>query len=93
MKLRIKIEKLPVELEKKGWGLNDVGHFYKEYLFKDFREAMNFANKVAKLAEKEAHHPNLTISWGMCAIEIWTHDIDGLTESDLILATKIDAIQ
>ena len=93
MKLRIKIEKLPVELEKIGWCLNDVGHFYKEYFFKDFREAMDFANKVAELAEKEAHHPNLTISWGMCAIEIWTHDIDGLTESDFILATKIDAIQ
>ena len=54
---------------------------------------MGFANKVAELAEKEAHHPNLTISWGMCAIEIWTHDIDGLTESDFILATKIDVIQ
>ena len=93
MRLRIKIEKLPVELEKNGWCLNDVGHFNKEYFFKDFIEAMGFANKVAEIAEKEAHHPNLKISWGMCVIETWTHDINGLTESDFILATKIDAIQ
>ena len=93
MRLRLKIEKLPAELEKNGWGLNDDGHLSKEYFFKDFREAMSFANKVAELAEKEAHHPNLKISWGMCAIETWTHDINGLTESDFILATKIDAIQ
>ena len=93
MGLRIKVEKLSVELEKNGWRLNGVGHLSKEYFFKDFREAMRFANKVAELAEKEAHHPNLKISWGMCAIETWTHDINGLTESDFTLATKIDSIQ
>jgi 4a-hydroxytetrahydrobiopterin dehydratase len=87
-----KVEKLLKELGN-GWYLNDTGHLYKEYLFKDFTEAMAFANKVAKLAEKEAHHPDLKIGWGVCTIEIWTHKINGLTESDFILAANIEAIQ
>ena len=75
-----------------GWIINKLGHLYKEYIFNDFMEAINFANKIAELAEKEAHHPNLTISWEKCAISIWTHKINGLTESDFILAAKIGAI-
>jgi len=53
---------------------------------------MNFANKIAKLSEEEGHHPNLLTSWGLCSVEIWTHKINGLTESDFILAAKIDTI-
>jgi 4a-hydroxytetrahydrobiopterin dehydratase len=74
------------------WSINVAGHLYKEYKFSDFMSAMNLANKIAELAEREAHHPNLIISWGMCAIEIWTHKINGLSESDFILAAKIDSI-
>lgn len=72
-----------------GWTLNAAGHLYKEYLFKDFRGPMAFANKITEIAEKEAHHPDLRISWGICAVEIWTHKINSLTESDFILAAKI----
>ena len=54
---------------------------------------MGFANKIAEVPEKEAHHPNLTITWGACVVEIWTHKINGLTESDFILAAKIEAIK
>lgn len=82
------IKRLLQELGNK-WGLNEAGHLYKEYLFKDFREAMAFANRVTEIAEKEAHHPDLKISWGVCTVEIWTHKINGLTESDFILAAKI----
>lgn len=53
---------------------------------------MKFANQIAVIAEQEAHHPDITISWGSCVIEIWTHKIDGLTESDFILAAKIESI-
>lgn len=74
------------------WILNDAGHLYKLLNFKNFMAAMDFANKIAELAEKEAHHPDLTIAWGKCGIEIWTHKINGLTESDFILAAKIDAL-
>jgi 4a-hydroxytetrahydrobiopterin dehydratase len=55
-------------------------------------KAMDFANKIAKVAEKEVHHPDLTITWGKCAIEIWTHTTNGLTENDFILAAKVEVI-
>lgn len=85
------INKYLFELEN-GWILNDKGHLYKVYEFKNFMDAMTFSNLVADIAEKEGHHPDLKISWGFCKIEIWTHKIEGLTESDFILATKIDTI-
>jgi 4a-hydroxytetrahydrobiopterin dehydratase len=82
-------------LEELGqhWSINEQGHLYKEYKFNDFMSAVNLVNKIAKLSEEEGHHPNLTVSWGLCFVEIWTHKIDGLTESDFILAAKIDAAQ
>ena len=78
---------------KEGWSINAAGHLYKEYQFDDFMGPITFANKIAALAEKEGHHPNLKISWGFCSVEIWTHKIGGLTESDFILAAKIGLIQ
>lgn len=74
------------------WKINYSGHLYKRYKFKDFMAAMDAANKIASIAEKEYHHPNLTISWGRLLVEIWTHKINGLTESDFILAAKVEAI-
>lgn len=85
------VQKLLKEVGK-NWILNQEGHLYKEYTFKDFKSTMNFANKVAEISEKEGHHPDLRIAWGKCAIEIWTHKIGGLTESDFILGAKIEAI-
>lgn len=75
-----------------NWGINKEEHLYKEYTFKDFKNAMDFANKVAEISEKEGHHPDLKITWGKCTIEIWTHKINALTESDFILAAKIEDI-
>ncbi|MBX9587288.1 MAG: 4a-hydroxytetrahydrobiopterin dehydratase [Gammaproteobacteria bacterium] len=74
------------------WQVNNQGHLYKAFKFKDFMGAMTFANKVAVIAEAEGHHPDLLIRWGACVAEIWTHKIDGLTESDFILGAKIEAI-
>jgi 4a-hydroxytetrahydrobiopterin dehydratase len=76
-----------------GWSMNSAGHLYKEYSFDDFMQSLTFANKIGDLAEKEGHHPNLMISWGLCVVEIWTHKINGLTESDFILALKIETIR
>ena len=75
-----------------SWSLNEQGHLYKNYSFTNFMGAMSFANKIACLAEQEGHHPDLALGWGKCAIEIWTHKINGLTESDFILAAKIEAL-
>lgn len=83
--------KLLIQLQG-GWKINNFDHLFKIYEFKDFMSVMEFANKIAIIAEQETHHPNLAISYGICAIEIWTHKIDGLTERDFILADKIETI-
>lgn len=72
------------------WKLNDQGHLERLYKFNNFVDAMAFANRIAEIAEDEGHHPDLYIAWGQCRIEIWTHKISGLTESDFYLAAKAD---
>ena len=73
-----------------GWRLNSDGHLERAYAFKNFAQAMAFANQVADIAEGEGHHPDLYIAWGKCKVEIWTHKISGLTESDFYFAAKAD---
>jgi len=82
-------EELLRELDDR-WRLNPDGHLERAYAFKNFEEAMAFANKVARIAENEGHHPDLYIAWGTCKVEIWTHKISGLTESDFYFAAKAD---
>src|SRR3990167_4986209 len=68
-----------------GWSLSDdAKSISKEFKFKDFIEAMNFANKITEVAEAEGHHPDLAISWGTVGISLTTHAIKGLSENDLI---------
>jgi len=73
-----------------GWSLNAQGHLERAYAFGDFAQAMAFANKVADVAEDEGHHPDLHVAWGLCKVEVWTHKISGLTESDFYFAAKAD---
>lgn len=73
-----------------GWLLNAEGHLERTYDFKNFADALAFANKVGAIAEEEGHHPDLYVAWGKCRVEIWTHKIGGLTESDFYLAAKAD---
>ncbi len=72
------------------WRINEKGHLASRYEFSDFLGAMRLANAIAEIAEAEQHHPDLTVRWGACEVEIWTHKIDGLTESDFVLAAKIE---
>ena len=77
-----------------GWMLVDEAHLLvREFHFKDFKEAMVFANKVTDIAEAEQHHPDLSITWGSVSVELTTHAIGGLSENDFILAAKIDEIK
>ena len=62
------------------------------YKFKNFKESQNFVSKISDIAEDENHHPDITFGWGYCKIKIFTHAIEGLAESDFILAAKIDQI-
>lgn len=73
-----------------GWKVVDDRHLEKEYDFPDFKEALKFTNQVGKIAETEGHHPDIHLAWGKVKLMIWTHKINGLTESDFILAAKCD---
>jgi 4a-hydroxytetrahydrobiopterin dehydratase len=84
-----KIQELLGQLEA-GWALNAAGHLEREYTFPNFAEAWRFLNKVAEVAEDQNHHPDLFLAWGKCKVEIWTHKIKGLTESDFYFAAKAD---
>lgn len=77
---------------KEGWEVIDNKKLKKTYKFKNFKEALEFTNKVGLLAEDEGHHPDIYLSWGKVVIELWTHKINGLHVNDFILAAKIDEI-
>jgi 4a-hydroxytetrahydrobiopterin dehydratase len=76
-----------------GWQVVSEHHLAKVFTFPDFRTALEFVNRAGAIAEEEGHHPDLYLSWGKVEIKIWTHKIDGLTESDFILAAKIDGLK
>ncbi len=74
------------------WQVADGHHLTRSFTFPDFKEALVFVNRVGAIAEEEGHHPDIFLAWGKVDIKIWTHKIDGLTESDFILASKIDRL-
>jgi len=85
-----KVQEMLGQLQN-GWQTtHDHSRLERTFAFKGFAPALAFANKVGDIAEKEAHHPDLHIRWGSCTVEIWTHKINGLTESDFVLAAKTD---
>ena len=75
-----------------GWQVVDGHHIKKEFKFADFRQALAFVNKAGEVAEEQGHHPDILLSWGKAEVTTWTHKINGLTESDFILAAKIDRL-
>ena len=83
---------LTLLLEKlgSGWSVVREHHLEKKYAFPDFRQALDFTNRVGEVAEQHGHHPDVNLAWGKVVLSIWTHKIDGLTESDFILAAKCD---
>lgn len=74
------------------WQLVGEHHLEKEYKFGDFREALDFTNLVGEMAERQDHHPDIYLGWGKVKVTIWTHKINGLTESDFIFAAKTDQL-
>ena len=82
----------PLLNQLQGWEVVDEHHLRKVYRFSNFREALGYVDKVGELAEEQGHHPDICFGWGQAEITIWTHKIDGLTESDFILAAKVDEI-
>jgi 4a-hydroxytetrahydrobiopterin dehydratase len=75
-----------------GWEVINEHHLRRTFQFKDFEETLAFVNRVGDVAEQQWHHPDICFGWGRAEVTIWTHKIDGLTESDFILAAKIDML-
>ena len=76
-----------------NWSVNDEQKMiYKKFNFKTFNQALNFTNKVGELADKEGHHPDVSLGWGYSLIMLHTHAIKGLSINDFIMAAKIDIL-
>ena len=75
-----------------NWMVVDEHHLEKEFVFNNFRQALAFTNQIGKLAETEGHHPDIYLAWGKVKLMVWTHKINGLTESDFIFAAKVDEL-
>ncbi len=75
-----------------AWQRDGTQRLWREFRFRDFRDAFGFATRVALLVEREAHHPQLTVTWGMVVVTSWTHTVKGLSANDFIIAAKIDRL-
>ncbi len=82
----------PLLAQLKGWTVQNNHHLIKQYSFIDFASALAFVNRVGELAEREGHHPDICLAWGRVGLKIWTHKIDGLSDSDFVFAAKADAV-
>ncbi len=80
----------PLLRQLDGWRVVDSHHLEKRYDLPDFAQALALVNRIGAIAEEQGHHPDLYLAWGRVDVKIWTHKINGLTESDFILAAKCD---
>jgi 4a-hydroxytetrahydrobiopterin dehydratase len=74
------------------WKVVNEHHITRAFTFPDFKQALEFVNRVGETAEQQGHHPDILLTWGKAEITMWTHKIDGLTQSDFIMAAKIDQL-
>lgn len=88
----LKGEELTALQEQLGgdWRVVDEHHLEKDYSFPDFQTALDFTNRVGEMAEAQGHHPDIYLAWGKVKVTVWTHKINGLTESDFVFAAKSD---
>ena len=84
------LQKLHKQVPK--WSVINGHHLHREFKFPDFKQALDFVNRVGALAEEQGHHPDILLAWGKAGITLWTHKIDGLTESDFVMAAKVDRL-
>ena len=91
---KLNYDEISINLKQlSNWSINEEKEMlFKKFIFNTFKEALNFTNYVANLAEKEGHHPDISLGWGYCLIMIHTHAIKGLSINDFVLASKIDLI-
>ena len=75
-----------------GWEVTADHRLEREVRFRNFAEALQFANQIGAVAEREGHHPELLVGWGRVRVSLWTHAVSALTENDFVLAAKVDAL-
>jgi 4a-hydroxytetrahydrobiopterin dehydratase len=75
-----------------NWQVSNEHHITRTFTFPDFKQALDFVNRIGQVAEEQGHHPDIMLTWGKVGITLWTHKIDGLSESDFIMAAKIDEL-
>jgi 4a-hydroxytetrahydrobiopterin dehydratase len=85
-------ELIPFAGQLRDWKIIEEHHIAKSFLFPDFKAGLDFVNRVGAVAEAEGHHPDLCLAWGKVDVQIYTHKIRGLTESDFVMAAKIDEV-
>jgi 4a-hydroxytetrahydrobiopterin dehydratase len=83
---------IPYAKQLPDWKIIEEHHVAKGFLFPDFKAGLDFVNRIGAVAEQEGHHPNLCLEWGKVDVRIYTHKVRGLTESDFVLAAKIDRL-
>ena len=82
----------PLLEQLQGWQVVEQHHLTKDYTFPNFAEALAFVNRVGELAETVGHHPDIFLAWGKVRMDIWTHKIKGLSESDFVFSAKADRL-
>jgi 4a-hydroxytetrahydrobiopterin dehydratase len=83
-------ERAPLLAQLDAWSVVDDHHLAKTYRLKNFARALALVNRIGAIAEEQNHRPDLALAWGRVGVTIWTHKINGLTESDFIFASKCD---
>ena len=81
-----------LKAELPDWEVVAEHHLHKVFRFPDFKKALDFVNRAGAIAEEQGHHPDILLAWGKAEVTTYTHKIDGLTESDFVLAAKIDRV-
>jgi 4a-hydroxytetrahydrobiopterin dehydratase len=85
-------EYAPLLAQLEGWEVRDGLRLWKSFKFRDFAEALDFVNRVGRVAEEQGHHPDLHLYWGRVDVELTTHKIKGLSSADFVMAAKIDRV-
>jgi 4a-hydroxytetrahydrobiopterin dehydratase len=78
--------------ELSGWEVIEEHHLHKAFKFPDFQKALDFVNRAGAIAEAQNHHPDILLGWGKAEVTTYSHDANGLTDRDFILAAAIDRI-